>query len=160
MSAPKRSVMVTSVLYPWSSGSGPTKSIVTESPRLSGAGTGYSRPAGAIIGDLLHIHTTHVGICASTRSNTCLANKRTSVGTCMFLLLQIVWQHHGQSGRTLEVCRLGKTTRWYARYSNPSFSTNSSTESKEANSLRQKGQRGRVMFFSNPASCNIWCLTA
>lgn len=55
--APSWSVMVTITLYPSSLGSGPMKSIVTDSKCLSGMGSGWRGPAGLEVQHLLCWHS-------------------------------------------------------------------------------------------------------
>src|ERR1700761_7116833 len=52
MSEPDLSVKVTMLLEPSSGGSGPMKSIATESQRWSGTGSGCSGPTGFVVRDL------------------------------------------------------------------------------------------------------------
>ncbi len=52
MSELKQSVKVAMVLYPWSSGRGPTKLIATLLPHLSGMGRGWRGPEDLEVEDL------------------------------------------------------------------------------------------------------------
>ena len=58
-SDPSLSVMVSIQSYPVSNGSGPMKSIAIEEPCWSGMGSGWSGPAGCVVGDLLRKQSGH-----------------------------------------------------------------------------------------------------
>jgi hypothetical protein len=62
ISAPSLSVRVSKQSKPPSRGKGPMKSMATESPRLSGTGSGCKGPIGLVVEDLFCWHSTaHAG---------------------------------------------------------------------------------------------------
>ena len=75
MSDPRWSVNVMKLLYPSSRGSGPTKSMATESHLLLGTGRGCSRPIGFDIVDLFCWQSAHDGMYTVSRSFLILGKK-------------------------------------------------------------------------------------
>jgi hypothetical protein len=61
MSEPRWSVKVSMQSYLSSFGSGPIKSIATESQQQSGTGSGCSGPTGFVVRDLLRWHSAQEG---------------------------------------------------------------------------------------------------
>ena len=96
MSEPRRSVKITMELYPSSSGSGPTKSMATESHLSSGTGKGCKGPIGLDVSDLFLGDRHRSERMLSLGPCACLGNRMMNVVFHMSFVCQNVQGGHGQ----------------------------------------------------------------